>query len=43
MPPDVQVRRVYDEPEPQDGARVLVDRLWPRGLRKDAAHLDEWA
>jgi uncharacterized protein YeaO (DUF488 family) len=43
MPPDVQVRRVYDEPEPQDGARVLVDRLWPRGLRKDAAQLDEWA
>ena len=43
MRPEVQVRRVYDEPEPQDGARVLVDRLWPRGLRKDAAHLDEWA
>jgi uncharacterized protein YeaO (DUF488 family) len=43
MPPEVQVRRVYDEPEPRDGARVLVDRLWPRGLRKDAAHLDEWA
>ena len=43
MRPEVQVRRVYDEPEPQDGARVLVNRLWPRGLRKDAAHLDEWA
>ncbi|HTT52967.1 MAG TPA: DUF488 family protein [Streptosporangiaceae bacterium] len=43
MPPDVRVRRVYDQPEPQDGTRVLVDRLWPRGLRKDAAHLDEWA
>ena len=43
MRPEVQVRRVYDEPEPEDGARVLVDRLWPRGLRKDAAHLDEWA
>lgn len=43
MSPEVQVRRVYDEPEPRDGARVLVDRLWPRGLRKDAAHLDEWA
>jgi uncharacterized protein YeaO (DUF488 family) len=43
MSPDVRVRRVYEEPEPQDGARVLVDRLWPRGLRKDAAHLDEWA
>jgi uncharacterized protein YeaO (DUF488 family) len=43
MPSEVQVRRVYEEPAPQDGARVLVDRLWPRGLRKDAAHLDEWA
>lgn len=43
MKPEVQVRRVYDEPEPQDGTRVLVDRLWPRGLRKEAAHLDEWA
>ncbi|MFF4194930.1 DUF488 domain-containing protein [Nonomuraea sp. NPDC001831] len=38
----VQVRRVYDEPVPDDGARVLVDRLWPRGLAKADAHLDEW-
>jgi uncharacterized protein YeaO (DUF488 family) len=37
------VRRVYDDPAPADGTRVLVDRIWPRGLRKDAAHLDEWA
>ncbi|MGC1406380.1 MAG: DUF488 family protein [Candidatus Dormiibacterota bacterium] len=36
----VQVRRVYDEPSRQDGARVLVDRIWPRGLAK--ANLDEW-
>ena len=43
MQPDVRVRRVYEEPEPQDGTRVLVDRLWPRGLRKDAARFDEWA
>jgi uncharacterized protein YeaO (DUF488 family) len=43
MQPDIRVRRVYDDPEPQDGARVLVDRMWPRGLRKDAAQLDEWA
>ena len=43
MQPGVRVRRVYDPPEPQDGTRVLVDRLWPRGLRKDAAQLDEWA
>jgi uncharacterized protein YeaO (DUF488 family) len=43
MQPDVRVRRVYDDPSPEDGARVLVDRIWPRGLRKDAARLDEWA
>ena len=39
----IRVRRVYDDPVPEDGARVLVDRLWPRGLRKEAARLDEWA
>ncbi|MEU3901564.1 DUF488 family protein [Streptomyces sp. NPDC045251] len=38
----VRVRRVYDPPEPDDGVRVLVDRLWPRGVAKDAAHVDEW-
>ena len=38
----VQVRRVYDEPLSSDGARILVDRLWPRGLSKGRAHLDEW-
>ncbi len=43
MQPDVRVRRVYEKPGPADGTRVLVDRLWPRGLRKDAAALDDWA
>lgn len=38
----VSVRRVYEKPSPDDGVRVLVDRVWPRGLRKDDAHLDEW-
>jgi uncharacterized protein YeaO (DUF488 family) len=38
----VQVRRVYDPPEPDDGQRVLVDRLWPRGLSKERARLDDW-
>ena len=42
-PVDVRVRRVYDEPSAADGARVLVDRVWPRGLRKDALRLDDWA
>jgi uncharacterized protein YeaO (DUF488 family) len=43
MTADIRVRRVYAGPEPGDGARVLVDRIWPRGLRKDAAHIDDWA
>jgi uncharacterized protein YeaO (DUF488 family) len=38
----VQVRRVYEPPRPVNGQRVLVDRLWPRGLSKERAHLDEW-
>jgi uncharacterized protein YeaO (DUF488 family) len=40
--PDVRVRRVYEHPSPDDGERLLVDRLWPRGLSKEAAHIDEW-
>jgi len=40
--PEVRARRVYEEPAPADGRRVLVDRLWPRGMSKDRAHLDEW-
>ena len=40
---EIRVRRVYDRSEPDDGVRVLVDRVWPRGLRKDGANLDEWA
>lgn len=38
----VQVRRIYDTPMPTDGVRVLVDRLWPRGMSKARAQLDEW-
>jgi len=38
----IQVRRVYAEPEHGDGARVLVDRVWPRGMTKDRAALDDW-
>jgi uncharacterized protein YeaO (DUF488 family) len=38
----VRVRRIYDEPTPDDGARVLVDRLWPRGVSKARAQIDEW-
>lgn len=39
----IQLKRVYDKPEPNDGARFLVDRLWPRGLKKTEVHLDTWA
>lgn len=38
----VRARRVYDIPSEDDGTRVLVDRLWPRGLHKDAAMVDQW-
>lgn len=39
----VKVRRIYDAPLPDDGTRVLVDRLWPRGVSKARAQLDDWA
>ena len=38
----VVLKRIYADPSPQDGARVLVDRLWPRGLKKENAKLDAW-
>ncbi|WP_416416167.1 DUF488 domain-containing protein [Paenarthrobacter aromaticivorans] len=39
---EVQVRRIYEAPLETDGTRILVDRLWPRGLTKEKAHVDEW-
>jgi uncharacterized protein YeaO (DUF488 family) len=39
----VQVRRVYEDPALDEGARVLVDRLWPRGVAKERLPLDRWA
>ncbi|MFE4516962.1 DUF488 domain-containing protein [Kitasatospora sp. NPDC056783] len=38
----IAYRRIYEEASPQDGQRVLVDRVWPRGMRKEDAGLDEW-
>ncbi|WP_165004761.1 MULTISPECIES: DUF488 family protein [unclassified Enterococcus] len=38
----IKLKRVYLEPEPQDGFRILVDRIWPRGITKEQAHLDLW-
>src|ERR1700740_127840 len=38
----LKIKRIYDSPEKDDGFRVLVDRLWPRGVSKERAHLDLW-
>ncbi len=38
----LKIKRVYDAPSKDDGKRILVDRLWPRGLRKEDARIDEW-
>ena len=39
---DIRIKRIYEEPAMDDGYRVLVDRVWPRGVSKVDAHLDEW-
>lgn len=39
----IQIKRIYDVPSPEDGFRVLVDRVWPRGMTKAKAALDLWA
>jgi uncharacterized protein YeaO (DUF488 family) len=38
----VKIKRIYESFDKQDGVRILVDRLWPRGVKKETAHLDEW-
>lgn len=43
MQRELRVKRVYDEPSAEDGFRILVDRLWPRGVSKAAAQIDLWA
>jgi uncharacterized protein YeaO (DUF488 family) len=40
---DVRVKRVYEPAAASDGERILIDRIWPRGVTREAAHLDEWA
>jgi uncharacterized protein YeaO (DUF488 family) len=42
MAADVRIKRIYDQASPEDGARLLVDRVWPRGVTKDAAALTLW-
>lgn len=39
----IKLKRAYEPPEPQDGARILIDRLWPRGIKKETLALDHWA
>jgi len=39
---DIEIKRIYDPAEPGDGHRMLVDHVWPRGVSKDRARLDEW-
>jgi uncharacterized protein YeaO (DUF488 family) len=43
MASNVRAKRVYEPAEPDDGYRVLIDRLWPRGVSRERARLDEWA
>ncbi len=38
----IRVKRVYEPPDASDGSRILVDRLWPRGISKEKARIDEW-
>ena len=38
----IRIKRIYEPPSPDDGARILVDRLWPRGVSKEAAKIDRW-
>jgi uncharacterized protein YeaO (DUF488 family) len=40
---DVRLKRAYEAPAASDGYRVLIDRLWPRGVKREGARLDEWA
>jgi uncharacterized protein YeaO (DUF488 family) len=37
-----KIKRIYELPDPSDGHRILIDRLWPRGISKDSAKIDEW-
>ncbi len=42
LEPQIQIKRVYDPPEASDGVRILIDRLWPRGMSKAALKFDAW-
>ena len=40
---DVRIKRAYEPPEDADGRRVLIDRIWPRGVSREQVRLDDWA
>src|SRR5262249_26080755 len=42
MPMDIRVKRIYEPPAHSDGGRILVDRMWPRGMARKDAHIDSW-
>jgi uncharacterized protein YeaO (DUF488 family) len=42
MPHPIIAKRIYETPAPEDGRRVLVDRIWPRGVTREAASIDRW-
>lgn len=39
---NIKIKRIYEDKDPDDGIRILVDRLWPRGISKEEARLDDW-
>ncbi len=39
---DIRVKRIYEPPARSDGKRILVDRIWPRGMTREDAHIDAW-
>ncbi len=41
--PEIRVKRIHEAPDPADGRRILVDRVWPRGISRERAALDHWA
>jgi uncharacterized protein YeaO (DUF488 family) len=42
-PGNIKLKRAYEHPAAEDGTRILIDRLWPRGVKKEAAAIDQWA
>lgn len=39
---DIRIKRIYEKPDNSDGTRILIDRIWPRGIKKEDARLNEW-